>query len=80
MNFIYHGAKRAEKTRSYGSKCYFTLRKTYNLSCACLNTKKMKVATVIHMDEVYTNWKRLWFDDDDGVMKDDKPNISIMTE
>lgn len=40
----------------------------------------MKVATVIHMDEVYTNWKRLWFDDDDGVMKDDKPNISIMTE
>lgn len=39
----------------------------------------MKLEKPTRMDEVCTYWKMLNFDDD-GVMKDDKSNISIMTE
>lgn len=31
------------------------------------------------MDEVYSHWKRLWFDDD-GVMNDGKAGTTRMTE
>lgn len=38
----------------------------------------MKRDKPIHMDEVNTHQKRLWFDDD-GEIKDAKLNITIMT-
>lgn len=31
------------------------------------------------MNEVYTQWKKLWFDND-GLIKESKSNISIMKE
>ena len=52
--------------------------KTYGLPCACIIAKKVKLGSPIRMDEVYTHWKRLRFDDD-GVIKDSKSNISIFT-
>lgn len=79
LNFIYHEAKRAEKTGSDSSKYGFTLGKTHNLSCAFVISKKMKLDRPIHLNEVYTHWTRLKFSDD-GVMKDGNSNISCMTE
>lgn len=55
LDFIYHEAKRTEKTGSYGTKCGCTLRKMYDLPCACLIAKKIKISTPIHLDEIYTN-------------------------
>lgn len=39
----------------------------------------MKFDAPTCMDEVYSYWKRLWFDDD-GVMMDGKTGITILTE
>lgn len=39
----------------------------------------MKLDSPICMDEVYSHWKRRRFDDD-GMMKDGKAGITIMTE
>ncbi|XP_050876500.1 uncharacterized protein LOC127080214 [Lathyrus oleraceus] len=41
--------------------------------------RRVKLDSPIQMDEVCTHWKVLRFNDD-GVMKDDKSNISILTE
>lgn len=58
-NFIFHEVKRADKIGSNISKCGWTLRKTCNITCAFLISKKMKLVKLIHMDKVYTHWKRL---------------------
>lgn len=79
LNFIFHEVKQADKTGSDSSKYGCTLKKIYGIPCACLIAKKMKVTTFICMGEIYTHWKRLWFDDDNA-MKGDKSNISIMNE
>lgn len=79
LNFIFHGAKRAVKTCSDSLKCGCTLMKTYSLPRACLISNKMKFEKLIRMDEVCAYWKKLYFDED-GVMRDDKTNISIMTK
>lgn len=79
FHFIFHEAKRTDKTGSNSSKYGCTLRKAYDLPRACLISKNMKIEKPIRMDEVFNHWKRLHFDDD-SVMKDDKSNISIMTE
>lgn len=79
LNFIFNEAKGEDKACSYSSKYGCTLRKTYGLPCACLISNSMNLEKSICMDEVFTHWKRHCFDDD-GVMKDDKSNISIMTE
>lgn len=53
--------------------------KTYGLPCASVIAKKVKLGSPIRMDEVCAHWKSLRFDDD-SVMKDEKSNISILTE
>ncbi|XP_050889945.1 uncharacterized protein LOC127095276 [Lathyrus oleraceus] len=42
LNFIFHEAKRVEKISLDSSKYGCTLRKTYDLPCACIISKKMK--------------------------------------
>lgn len=79
LNYIFHETKRAENVDSDSSKCGCKLMKIYDCSRACLIYKKVKLHSPIRMDEVCTHWKRLRFDDD-GVMKYDKSNISILTE
>lgn len=79
LNFNFHEVKQADKTGSESSKCECTLKKTYGLPRACLISKKMKLEKPICMDEVCIHWKVLCFYDD-GVTKDDKSNIFIMTE
>lgn len=54
-------------------------RMMYSLPCACLIFIKMKLDWPICMDEVYSHWKRFWFEDD-GVVKDSKSKITIMGE
>lgn len=79
LNFIFHEAKQADNIGSDSSKCGCTLRKTYDLPCACPISKNVKHDSLIQMNEVFTHWKRLRFDDNDA-MKDDKLNISILTK
>ncbi|XP_050908354.1 protein FAR-RED ELONGATED HYPOCOTYL 3-like [Lathyrus oleraceus] len=79
LNYIFHEAKRADNVGSDSAKCGYTIVKTYGLSCACVIAKKVKLGDPIKMDEVYTHWKRLRFDDD-GVMNDGKSNISNLTK
>ena len=79
LNYIFYEAKRASNVGSDSSKCGCTIVKTYGLPCACVISKKMKVDSPIGMDEVSGHWKRLSFDDD-GKMKSNKSNISILTE
>lgn len=82
LNFIFYEVKRVDKTGSNNSKCVCALMKFYGLPRARLISKKLKLENQIRMDEVCTHWTRLHFDDDDDddVMKDDKTNISLMTE
>ncbi|XP_050895838.1 uncharacterized protein LOC127102518 [Lathyrus oleraceus] len=79
LNYIFHDAKRADNVGYDKAKCGCTIVKTYGLSCACFVSKKVKLGDPIKIDEFYTHWKRLGFDDD-GVMNDGKSNISILTE
>lgn len=55
MNFKYHESKQAEKVVLNSSKYSFTLRKTCDLSCACLISKKTKLDIPNLMDEAYTH-------------------------
>lgn len=79
MHFIFHEAKRGKKTCSDSSKYGCTLRKTYDLACACIISKKMKLdARYVWMKSTVIG-KRLQFDDN-CVMKDGKANIIIVIE
>lgn len=49
LNFIFHEAKRENKTHSDSSKCGCTLRKMYDLPCACLTAKKMSTHRYVWM-------------------------------
>lgn len=77
MNFVYHEVMQVKKTGPDSSKCNCILIRTYGLPSACL-ISKMKLDKPICMDEVYTYWKILRFDDDD-VVKESKSTIHIMT-
>ncbi|XP_050908230.1 uncharacterized protein LOC127121837 [Lathyrus oleraceus] len=79
LNYNFHEVKRADNVGSNSAKYGCTIVKIYGLSCACVIAKKVKFGNPIRMDEVCTHWKRLRFDDD-GVMKDGKSNISILTK
>lgn len=79
LNFIFHEAKQAENVCSDNTKYGCTLRKSYGLPCICLISEKVKLDCMIEMDAIFTHLKRLRFDDD-GVMKDDKLNVYILTE
>ncbi|XP_050919722.1 uncharacterized protein LOC127137294 [Lathyrus oleraceus] len=79
FNYIFHEAKRANNVDFDSAKCGCTIVKTYGLPCACVIAKKVKLGGPIRMDEIFTHWRRLRFDDD-GVMKDVKSNISILTK
>lgn len=79
MNYIFHEAKLDDNVCSDSAKYGCIIVKTYGLSCVCLIVEKMKLGSALRMDEVCSYWKRIRFDDD-IVMKDSKPNISILTE
>lgn len=79
LNFIFYKAKQDEKVGFDSSMCGCALRKTYGLPRACLISKKVKLDIPIRMDEVCTHWKMVKFGDN-GVMKDGKSNIFILTE
>ncbi|XP_050920384.1 uncharacterized protein LOC127138021 [Lathyrus oleraceus] len=79
LNYIFYGAKQVDNVGSDSAKYECTIEKTYGLPCACVIAKKVKLGSPIRMDEACTYWKKLRFDDD-GVMKDSKSSISILTE
>lgn len=79
INYIFHKTKQPYNVSFDSSKCGYTFMKIYGLPCACLISKNVKLDSPIRMDKVYAHWKRLRFDDD-GVMKDSKSNISILTK
>lgn len=79
LNYIYDEAKRAEKTSSNSSNYSCTFKRTYGLLYADLISKRVKIDRLICMDEVYSLWKSLQINDD-GVAKERKSSISIMTK
>ena len=79
LNYIFHEATRASTVGDDTSKCGCIIVKIYGLPCACVIAKKMSGDVPIRMNEVSSHWKRLSFEDD-GKMKSDKLNISILTE
>ncbi|XP_050878838.1 uncharacterized protein LOC127082655 [Lathyrus oleraceus] len=56
-----------------------TIVKNYGLPYPCLIAKKVKLDSVLRMNEVRSYWKMFRFDDG-GVMKDSKSNMSILNE
>ena len=68
FNFIFYEAKRAFDLGSDTFKCGCTIVKTYGLPCTCVISKKIKVDCPIRMDEVFSHWNKLYFEDD-GKMK-----------
>lgn len=79
LNYIFHKAKWTDNVGSDSAKGGCTIVETYGFPYTYVIAKKMKLSSLIKMDEVCTHWKRLRFDDD-GVIKDDKYNISILTK
>jgi hypothetical protein len=64
MDHIYNEAKRVEDVGMDSKKCGCVIRRTFGLPCACLIAKKMKNKLPIRLDEIYSHWKKLCFEED----------------
>jgi hypothetical protein len=64
MDHIYNEAKRVEDVGMDSKKCGCVIRRTFGLPGACLIAKKMKNKLPIRLDEIYSHWKKLCFEED----------------
>jgi alpha-glucosidase len=79
LKFIHQEEKRSEECGMDPKKCGCVIRKTFGLPCACLIAKKIRNKLPIRLDEVNNHWKRLVFDHEEGVEKDED-DYSCLTE
>ncbi|XP_050875905.1 uncharacterized protein LOC127079564 [Lathyrus oleraceus] len=52
LNYIFHEAKRVDNVGSDSAKCECTIMKIYGLPCACVIEKRVKLGSLIRLDEV----------------------------